>query len=364
MVFFKHNKNLTGHNARAHRLLEILYRLPNPTGVFLSTALIFRLLTPVWAEAEPNDNRLTGPQTTSQQNTLVFDDAVQARLGIKTLILKSADFQTEILAYGQVINIQPLLALHSQIRATEVEENIAAAKFKLAEQAIKRQQDLYHNEVASKRSLELQQSTWQTDKNLWLSAQIQHQAAYQQARLNWGDVLTGWLNRNHSATMEQLLSGRLKLLQINLQPNNHLSGDVQYIQADPAGIREQSKQAVLISAAPLAASGSQGESYFFQSRDERLLPGMRVTAWINSGIEESGVIIPDSALVWHLDQAWVYLKNGGNRFEHRIISRFTPAPGGYFVTGNIIKPGESVVVEGAQQLLSAEHNLAQPQDDD
>lgn len=338
--------------------------LPNPAWAFLPIALICLLQTPAWAETEEDSNRLPAAQTAIERNTLVFDDAAQTRLGIKTLILKPAHFQIETVAYGQVINIQPLLAIHNQLLTTQVEENIAAAKFKLAEQGMNRQQNLFRHEVASKRSLELQQISWQTDKNLWLSAQLQHQAVYQQAQLNWGDVLTGWLNQANSAAINQLLSGQLKLLQINLPPNHHLSEGIQQIQADPAGMRGHSKPALLISAAPLAAAGSQGESYFFQSRDERLLPGMRVTAWINSGAEETGVILAASALVWHLDQAWVYLKHDDNHFDHRIISGFTPAPEGYFITGNQIKPGESVVVEGAQLLQSAENNSAQPQDDD
>lgn len=364
MVFFKHNKNLTSHYPRVHCLLKIFNRLPQLAGAIVAIALICSPKTLVFAESGANDDPPDVSTSANEHNQQVFDEATRERLGIKTSIAEAAHFQNEIVAYGQVVNIQPLLSLHNQLMATHVEATIAAAKFKLAEQAMQRQQELFRHEIASKRSLESQQSTWQTDKNQWLSAQLQHQAAYRQARLNWGDVLTGWLNQDKSAAVEQLLTGQLKLLQINLPPNQHLAGSIRQIQTDPAGIREHSSSAVFISAAPLAATGSQGESYFFQSRDERLLPGMRVTAWISSGTGETGVMIPAAALVWHLDQAWIYVESSRGRFEHRIISQFTPAPQGYFVAGNAIVPGESVVVEGAQALLSAENRAPQQDDDD
>lgn len=90
----------------------------------------------------------------------------------------------------------------------------------------------------------------------------------------------------------------------------------------------------------------QGESYFFQVNGDGLSMGMKVKAWISEpALGQSGIIVPESALVWYINQAYVYIKVSKNTFARRVIKDFSIAPEGYFVKDGI-KAGEEVVTTG------------------
>jgi len=72
--------------------------------------------------------------------------------------------------------------------------------------------------------------------------------------------------------------------------------------------------------------------------------------------------VPKSALLWYLDQAFVYVKSAAGKFSKRVINGYTATPEGYFVSDGL-EAGEQVVVIGGQLLLSEELR-GQLQDDD
>ncbi len=67
----------------------------------------------------------------------------------------------------------------------------------------------------------------------------------------------------------------------------------------------------------------------------------------------AGVIVPDSAVVWLQGRAWVYVREGPDRFVRREVSPKQRMEEGWVVTKNV-SAGDRVVVEGAQLLLSEE----------
>ncbi len=67
----------------------------------------------------------------------------------------------------------------------------------------------------------------------------------------------------------------------------------------------------------------------------------------------SGVIVPDSAVVWLQGKTWTYVQEGPDRFVRREISLKQRTGEGWLVTKNY-SVGDLVVVEGAQLLLSEE----------
>ena len=91
---------------------------------------------------------------------------------------------------------------------------------------------------------------------------------------------------------------------------------------------------------------------------------MRVAAWIpEQGENQSGVIIPKSALIWYMDQAFVYIKTDAEQFSRRTIDQYWATSDGYFVGGGI-NAGEQLVVTGGQMLLSEEFRGQIPNEDD
>ena len=308
------------------------------------------------------------PPSEVQINTgkpvIQLDAQAQKFSGIETLTLKPASHHSEFTAYGKAINIQPLLALRNRYLVALTERSSAKARFRQAEQNTKRQQDLYRHGVSSKRSLQEQQAQWQSYKAQVEATDFQEKAIIDETLLNWGKELTNWALSTDSDKLGAFLSGRQRLLQITLPANKHLYGTIQTIYVEASGNRNKAHKAEQISVAALTETAAQGESYYFQTSDKNIITGMNVTAWIpEQNVQMTGVIIPESALIWYMDQALVYVKTDGKTFSQRILEHYSASAGGYFITGTI-KPGEQIVTKGAQMLLSEELRGQIPKEDD
>ncbi|MGZ8947265.1 MAG: efflux RND transporter periplasmic adaptor subunit, partial [Methylococcaceae bacterium] len=131
-----------------------------------------------------------------------------------------------------------------------------------------------------------------------------------------------------------------------------------------SGDRSKAHKAQLISLATRTETVAQGESYYFQTDDKNIITGMNVTAWIPEANEQmTGVIIPKSALIWYMDQAFVYIKSTEDAFNRRTLQYYSETADGYFIP-DAIKPGEQIVTKGAQMLLSEELRGQIPKEDD
>ncbi|MDP1663684.1 MAG: hypothetical protein Q8L79_01050 [Methylobacter sp.] len=321
------------------------------------------------------------PVANAGQGTIFLAAKAQSISGLQTITLTSISDHPEFTAYGKAVNIQPLIELRHRYSVALTERSSATARFRQAEQNIKRQQDLYSDGATSKRNLQVQQAQWQTDKALVDASGFQGKAIIDEARLNWGKKLTEWALSTDSEQLNGFLSGQKTLLQITLPVNKQLANEIQSIYVEASGNRSAATKAELISAAPQTDNTAQGESYFFQTDGRRncsrqscgvhtipgdnpIRTGMRVAAWIPEQSENrSGVIIPKSALVWYMDQAFVYIKTDAEQFTRRTIDQYSATNGGYFV-GSGINAGEQLVVTGGQMLLSEEFRGQIPNEDD
>jgi hypothetical protein len=302
-------------------------------------------------------------QNNTQQLTIKINNALQLSSGIETTTVEAYNQQTEFIAYGKAVNLHPLLALRTRYLQTIAESNRALAKFKHAEQTINRQQDLFKNGVSSKRNLQEHQAQWHIEKAQADASNFQAKAIIDEAILVWGQALTNWALNSKSDNLSDFISGQRKLLQITLPSNKHLAETIKTIVVDTTGNRNLAHKADYISATELTESITQGESYYFQSTDKKIKTGMNITAWIpENDKSDTGVIIPKSALIWNMDQAFVYIKTDEETFHRRIITQYTASNNGYFVA-NTIESGEKVVTKGAQMLLSEQLRGQIPSED-
>lgn len=319
-------------------------------------------VTPVIADDD--DKPVAKLSGSAGQETIFMTAKAQSLSGLQTITLTAVSDHPEFTAYGKAVNIQPLVDLRHRYLVTLTERSGATARFNQAEQNIKRQQDLYREGATSKHNLQVQHAQWQTDKALVDASGVQGKAIVAEARINWGIKLADWALSSESDPLSDFLSGRKILLHITLPVNKQLTGEIQNIYVEASGNRGAAVKAELISAAPQTDNTAQGESYFFQADANRIRTGMRVAAWIPEQSENrSGVIIPKSALVWYMDQAFVYIKTADEQFSRRTIAHYSATADGYFV-GSGITAGEELVVTGGQMLLSEELRGQIPDEDD
>lgn len=304
-------------------------------------------------------------QNINGQSVITLATEIQKLSGIETITLKPVNYQAEFIANGKAINIQPLIALHNRYLVMLTERSSAAAKLKQAEQNLNRQQDLYRNGVTSKRNLQEQQAQWQSYKAQVEATDFQGKAIIDEVLFNWGKEFAEWvLSGNSDKLLSAFLSGRKTLLQITLPANKHLTDGIQTIYIDAAGNRNKAGKAELTSAAVQTETVAQGESYYFQTSDKNIITGMNVTAWIpEQNANLTGVIIPESALIWHMGQSFVYLKIAEETFTRRIVDQYSATSEGYFIS-DAINPGEQIVTIGGQMLLSEELRGQIPEEGD
>lgn len=295
---------------------------------------------------------------------VVVNKATQQISGLKTIKTKIEDYRPEFIAIGKAVNIQSLLELRQKYLLALTDSQGAGAKLAQSEQNIKRMETLYRHGIAAKRRLQEQQAQGQVNRSQVDAARFQARAIISEARLNWGKQLAEWAIATETDQLDAFVSGKNTLLQVTLPANKQLPGDVRIIYVDPSGDRSKAQEAELISMAPQMDSTIQGAGFFFRTQGQRVYIGMSVSAWIPEQKDKaSGVIIPKSALIRSMDQAFVYIKTDEDRFSRRMLPHAEPVAGGYFV-GDSIKFGEEIVITGGQMLLSEELRGQIPDDDD
>lgn len=284
--------------------------------------------------------------------------------GIATAALQAANRPPEFSAYGIVVNPEPLVGLRQQVLGIAAQQAAAEARYREADHNLTRTRNLHQQDIVSTRRLQEQQAQWQHDKANLAAGAYQQQALLAASRLQWGDTLTEWFSQNGNRQAENLLQHRSQLVQITLPAEKSLPPDTREITIAPQGRREQSIGARLVSAAPQVDPVSQGQRYFFQTQGSALPYGSRVNAWITEGApNQGGVVIPESAVVWHLGQAFVYIESEPGEFKRRLLQDLQSGVNGYFAATGF-QAGETIVVSGAQTLLSQELKNQIPNEDD
>lgn len=321
---------------------------------FVSTLLAANLLL-----LQPALSNATG----NGAAVIELDRQSQTLAGIQTTELKPTHFQSESIAYGQAVNLQPLLDLRIRYFNTVAERDKAKANLDEAEQALARIRHLHTNQAASTRQFQQQRSLWQSAKAEYEGSRYRVKAAQESILLGWGNQIANWVFIPDSKPFSQLITGEKTLLRITLPPNQNLPAGVDFVYFAASGRRGAADKATLLSSAPHTDTVLQGATYFFLTQ-QKIRSGMHVSVWIpQQQTPLTGVNIPASAIVRYLGQQYVYLQTGATQFIRRRLPHLIDTGNGYFSQSELV-PGDRLVTTGAQLLLSEEFRRRIPDEDD
>lgn len=146
------------------------------------------------------------------------------------------------------------------------------------------------------------------------------------------------------------------LARIDIPVGEHVSPSVSQARIVPAGFENEPLAATRVAVAPAVDPRVQGEALLFRLKNGAfgLRPGVAVTAYIPMpGPPQAGVLIPQAAVVRYEGLGFAYVQMAADEFVRRQVALDRPTQSGFFTTGTF-RPGDRVVIIGAQALLSEE----------
>lgn len=271
---------------------------------------------------------------------VTVSDEAGKRIELKVEQLKTSQHTPEASAYGTVLDPTPLITTQSEIATTMV-------ALETSRKAAARAKSLFdQGENVARKTLE----TAEADQR---ANEIKLKALQEQIALEWGGAISKLSTNELQKLLSDLIAGKTALARVDLPVGQTVTGE-------PAAARINTLNtgnwipAKVISRATKIDPKTQGEGFILQCESSQLNPGAAITALLQtSGSAQSGVLVPESAVVQFVGKAWTYVQSGTNAFTRTEISLRTPVEGGWFET-NRVKSGDHVVTQGAQDLLSEE----------
>ena len=284
---------------------------------------------------------------------VALGQALQAQAGIRTQTLLPALYRGGYArAYGLVLDLRPLLALRASDATALGELGVARAAATTSQREYERLRLLNRDDQnVSIKTVQVAQGAYQSAQAR-LAAALTNVANLQQTAITqWGPVLARWVLHHATGPLTRLFNGQDALLLVTLPPGLALPSMPTVVQVDNGNM--PASAATLVSASPQSDPGIQGATYFYLMPAREVRMGMRVVVDVPlAGQTMQGAVVPDSAVLWYADQAWVYLQTAAEHFVRHRVSTQAPVRGGWFETD--LRPGQRVVTQGAQLLLSQE----------
>jgi hypothetical protein len=295
-----------------------------------------------------------GPAQISVENgqtVLTLDSPTQSRLGLEVVTLTSTVTRAQITSPAVVLSTQDLTASRNTYFAAQAQLQKSRIEGGVASKEYARLKSLFEeNKNVSEKSLQSAEGTLQANESDVRAGEQQLNLQESIVRQEWGSVVAKWTVEG-SPELQLIFDQREVLVQMTL-PADAVLGPPKSISLEiPGGARTE---ASFVSPFPRVDPRIQGKSFLYVAPAHAgLSPGVNLLARLSSGKQMQGVIVPTSAVVWSEGKAWVYQQTAPDRFARRAVLTDTTVEKGFFLTAGL-SPGDKVVTQGAQALLSEE----------
>lgn len=284
--------------------------------------------------------------------------------GIQTLLLKRSQYRPEIETFATRVNLAPLIDTRKDYFTALAEKEKAAIILRQSRKNSQHLKNLQRESAVSTRKLLAQKTQLALDEANFKAVVHYADNLYQHTRSTWGTILSRWFLTAEPPYSNMLGALNQAVYLINLPTS--FTSPLNTLFIHPTGLREKALSAHLISAAPAYSVQQQpGTPYFYLSEQADSGYPQRAIVWIPlNETKISGFIIPASAIVWHLGQAYAYLQVEEELFRRiKINQKKKLSTGTYFIPESL-QENDRLVITGAQMLLSEEFRAQIPAEDD
>ncbi|MGN2247945.1 hypothetical protein ACFWZ3_14770 [Frateuria sp. GZRR35] len=267
-----------------------------------------------------------------------LDAASQARLGLRVASLAQGEMPPTTRAVADVLDPAPLAKAIDELEAAQ-----AAARASRAE-LVRTQALLAAEGNASRKALEAAQAQAAADQARLREARVALRSA-------WGDDLADMAPARRDRLLDALVRGDQVLLRA--EPLGRPDATLKVRAATLQMPHGADAPAQVLGRLPRSTSGLAA-GWLLQADAGPLVPGMVLTAQLHGeGRPVRGVLLPRAAIVRWNGLDWAYVATGATRFERRAVHPSAMTPAGWLV-GTPFRPGERVVVQGAEALIAVD----------
>jgi hypothetical protein len=308
---------------------------------------------------QEEEESIEGPQRVFEKdgiNLVKLSLATQNNSGIQTQALRSTAYEGKTKALGTVVSIQPLLDASTQYQQLKSQLNVTNTAIQHHQQQYQRYAMLNADDKnVSDKVVQEAQALVKSDQAQITALTAQMQAAKSAMTAQWGHTLTNMmLQPNAHPVAKALLNQQKVLVQVSLplsyaEPKGNTS-----IELSPINLHNTLIKGQYLGVSTQSDISNTGKTYFFSAPAQLLRIGMRLNAIPTENEQSSqlGVLVPNTAIVWHAGMPWVYVKQGKDTFLRKPIALDTELDDGWFE--KTLSTSDTVVTRGAQLLLSEE----------
>ncbi|MCL5267116.1 MAG: hypothetical protein M1469_03305 [Bacteroidetes bacterium] len=285
---------------------------------------------------------------------LTISSESQRVSGIVTRRLPAFPHRGSIAAYGEVIDLRSLIGLRNTYTTAKAEARKAVIQLEISRNEYSRAKTIFNStKYLSLEKLQSAEAAFDSDLADSEAAVQDLSGLKGEITQEWGTVIARWVTDNSPAA-EELIDHKLTIIVLTIPPNSGINEAPRTAEVESADGKVL--EATLVSFSPVSNPAIQGVTYFYSAlTNPSLSVGMNVVAHLAVGRQSIGVVTPASAVVWQSGSAWVFLRTGKTNFVRKEIALTEPTEGGWFVSRGV-DPGDEIVVDGAQLLLSQEFN--------
>lgn len=311
-------------------------------------------------EKEEAEKPIAAPSPVTSENgqtvvTMKRDE--QQRNGIRTATLELISRRQEFQATAVVLSVQDLISLRNGYVSANAQLQKAKASLDVSQREYERLNALYRDERnASAKAVQTAQGILQSDQATLKAAEDAVFLDQNNIRQQWGDIVARWILAG-APEFERIIRQQELLVQITLPPGTQGTAPAS---ASLQTAHGKSLNARLVSPFPRLDPSIQSPSFLYVAASQPgLIPGLNLAVLLPSGPVLQGVTIAANAVVWWEGKAWAYVQLSPDQFSRREVPTQFSINEGWFAPvttqGNpVFRPGEKLVIDGAQQVLSEE----------
>ena len=293
--------------------------------------------------------------------TIELSKEEQENSGITTIKLNQAKHQAQLTAYGTVVSIQDLSKDVQGYEADKAQLAKSQENLLISQKNFERTKSLYEKKLTSEQDFQTAQASFLSDQADVNSAQSNLISLKSLILEQWGNEISKWIFTG-STSLQNILELKEALIQISpsssVELGTKIPGNISIQLPSEKGKRISCR---FVSAGHLENAQFQTKTLYYITTNYSLSGGMNVKAFLPVGKNLVGVIVPSESTVWYQGKEWIYIEQSSDKFIRVEVDNDNPAGEGYFVTDNNgeLKPGVTIVKNGAQLLLSEELTPAQ-----